>query len=231
MLGRKALGTVAYLGGLPAVLERFCWSWGEMIAYNGEFLDDDCHYVHYLRSPISDHAPARNNLVSKFYGDWLLQLDCDHSFEPDIVARLLRLADDAGVDVVSGVYQLKNPPHVLVLYQWVDVGGEPGLQPMARWAQDAKLIQIGSAGGGCLFVRRAVFDRISEKYPQVGPFDKIFPFSEDHSFFLRCKELEVKCYAAMHVHCHHLRVSPVTLADLDDEGLQVSELFPVGGFQ
>lgn len=225
LVGRKAIGTVAYLGGLPSVLEAFTWSWGQMVAYNAEFLADSKKYVHYARSTFSDHGPARNSLVTAFLGDWLVQLDTDHMFDPDIVGRLLRLANKYEIDVLSGLYQLKNPPHLPVLYQWVsgDKGKTFGLQPIAQWKAQpdfegrAELMRIGSAGGGCLFVRRSVFDRISRKY-NCGPFDKVGVFSEDHSFFHRLRELEIPAYAAMNVHCNHLRVAPVTLNDLDHYG-------------
>lgn len=230
LLGRKALGTVAYLGGLPALLEPFAWSFAQLVQFNEEFLADDRHYVHYDRARISDHGPARNQLVATFLGEWLLQLDTDHQFEPDLVARLLRLADEHGIDVLAGVYQLKSPPHVPVLYQWVQVAGQPALQPLATWPDDVRLLEIGSAGGGCLWVRRCVFDRIVRELGDQ-PFDRIGGYSEDHSFFYRCRQLGIKAYAAMHVHAAHLRVAPVTLADLDAEGLAVSEPFPVGGFR
>jgi len=233
LLGRKAIGTVAYMGGLPAVLEKFTWSWGQMVQFNSEMFCDDTKYVHYMRTAISDHAPARNNLVAKFLGDWLVLFDTDHEFDPDIVTRLVRLADECDIDVLSAVYQMKQHPHVPVIFQWVrtsEDSQELGLQPMARWDKNAALLQIGSAGAGCLFVRRKVFDMIIKKYAE-GPFDKIHPFSEDHSFFVRCRELGIKCYAAMKVHSNHLRVVPVTLDDLNDEELQISEEFPVGGYR
>jgi hypothetical protein len=231
MLGRKALGTVAYLGGVPAMLEAFTWSWGQMVQYNQELFADDPGYVHYDRATISDHAPARNGLVARFIGDWLVQFDTDHVFDPDIVARLVRTADEYGLDVLSAVYQMKQAPHVPVLFQWAEVSGKPGLQPLATWPDGVRVLQIGSAGAGCLFVRRSVFDRLSEAYHGVGAFDKIHPFSEDHSFFLRCKEQGIHCYAAMQIHSHHLRVAPVTLDDLDGQGLQVSPQFAVEGFR
>ena len=103
-------------------------------------------------------------------------------------------------------------------------------QPLARWPEDARVLQIGSAGGGCLFVRRSVYDRLAEAYPSHGAFDKLHPFSEDHSFFLRCKEQEIPCYAAMQIHSAHLRVVPTEMGDLDDTGMVISELFPVQGF-
>ncbi len=230
LLGSKAIGTVAYMGGLPAVLESFAWSWGQMVQYNQEMLCTGTQYVHYDRAAISDHGPARNSLVSRFLGDWLIQMDTDHRFDPDIVARLVRTADEAGIDVLSAVYQMKNAPHVPVLFQWVG-DGPKGLQPLATWPKEARVLQIGSAGAGCLFVRRSVFDRLTVANPTEGAFDKIGVFSEDHSFFKRCADAGIPCYAAMHIQANHLRVVPVTDDDLPKTGeLMVSELFPVGGF-
>jgi len=118
-----------------------------------------------------------------------------------------------------------------VLFQWMDVGAkEKGLQPLAHWPKEAKILQIGSAGGGCLFVRRKVFDAIANRYSE-GAFDKIFPYSEDHSFFYRCKELGVKCYAAMNIHYNHIKIEPVAIEDLDISELSVSEEFAVNGFK
>jgi len=231
LLGSKAIGTVAYLGGVPAVLESFCWSWGQMVQYNQELLCTGTEYVHYDRATISDHAPARNGLVARFIGDWLVQMDTDHSFDPDIVARLVRTADLYEVDVLSAVYQMKQPPHVPVLFQWVGAEeGTKGLQPLASWPDDAKVLQIGSAGAGCLFVRRSVFDRLSEQTPSRGAFDKTHPFSEDHSFFLRCLNAGIDCYAAMDVHSSHLRIAPVTMEDRQTDGLYQSDQFAVKGF-
>lgn len=220
---------MAYMGGLPALLESFCWSWGQMIAFNAEWVEPG-RYIHYERSSYSDHAPARNALVTRFLGDWLVQMDTDHVFEPDILARLVMTADKYGLDVLSGLYQMKQPPHVPVLYQWVGPESSPGLQPMATWDRSLKVIEIGSAGGGCLFVRRQVFDQIADELKEK-PFDRIHPYSEDHSFFVRLKRLGITPYAALNIQCHHLKIAPVTLSDLPQNGdLQTSELFPVKGY-
>lgn len=203
-----------------------------MIQHNQELFCEGTQYIHYDRAKISDHAPARNNLVARFLGDWLVQMDTDHQFDPDTVARLVRTADLYQVDVLSAFYQMKQAPHVPVIFQWVDTGNDTrGLQPLAKWPADAKVLEIGSSGAGCLFVRRSVFDRLAMAYPKEGAFDKIHPFSEDHSFFLRCLNQKIGTYAAMDIHANHLRIVPVTDEDLPKEGeLQVSSLFPVGGF-
>lgn len=229
LLGSKAIGTVAYLGGLPSLLEPFCWSWGQMVQYNQEAFCQGLEYVHYEKARISEHDRARNSLVEKCLGDWLIQMDTDHAFDPDIVARLVRTADRAQVDVLTAVYQVKQVPHVPVLFQWVrQADGTRGLQPLARWPADADVVEIGSAGTGCLFVRRSVFERLAALEPERGPFDKIYPFAEDHSFFLRCLNAGIPCYAAMRIHSAHLRIAPITMDDLDDCGLAMSSLQPVG---
>ena len=229
LLGKKPIGTVATLLGLPAVLSRWAWDWGQMIAYNSEFLCGPDTYIHYDRSTFSDHAPARNGLAENFVGDWLVQFDTDHQFEPDIVGRLLHFADSAKVDVLSGFYQMKASPFSPVLFEWVDIGGKPGLQPIATWP-DIPVMQIGSAGGGCLFVRRKVFDRIASELKQK-PFDHIDEFSEDHSFFLRCKKLGIACWAAPRIRADHLRISGVTPEMVDTNYLVAGEPFAVKGFQ
>lgn len=198
-----------------------------MLAWNEEHLADDKRYVHLMRTTFTDHAPARNNLAANFIGDWLLQLDADHCYEPDLCSRLLHLANEVDVDVVSGFYQLKSGQYLPVLFQWVGEGEKLGLQPLATWPKEARLLEIGSAGAGCLFVRRKVFDRIVTELNEQ-PFDKIHPYSEDHSFFLRCRRLGIKCYAAMNVHCHHLSVRPITLEDHQPCGATAEQF--VGGF-
>lgn len=225
--GYKAIGTVAYMGGVPAVLEPFCWAWGQMIQHNQERLCSGPDFVHYDRAAMSDHAPARNSLVGRFLGDWLIQMDTDHRFDPDIVSRMVRYANANAIDVLSAVYYTKGQPHVPVLFEWVDIGGRPGLQHLAVWDPKVRVLPIGSAGGGCLFIRRKVFDALALAYPGEGAFDRIKPFSEDHSLFVRCKEQGIKCYAAMAVETQHLRIAEVTGADFDAAAGPVSELFPV----
>lgn len=227
VLGRKPIGTIAYMGGIMAVPEEFAWSWGQMLAYNAEMwlADKPTAFIHYARARASDHAPARNQLASSMLGDWLIQFDCDHTFECDVAHRLVRLADEAGVDVVSALYQFKHDPHSPVAFHY----DERGSRPISSWSQEAKLIEIGATGAGCLFVRRSVFDRIAAECTDQ-PFTRFVGWSEDHSFFRRCHELGIKTYLAPKIECHHLIVRPVTLEDYQVEHQRTETSHLVGGF-
>ena len=207
--GRMPMGTVSYMGGVPAVYEQFCWSWGQFIQYNEEFLCDNKKYIHYDRATFSDHAPARNSLVQKALGDWLFMLDTDHVFEPDILHRLLTSMTEADIDVITGMYQFKKKPYSPVVYG-KNVQGNT--QALIFWSEEAKLFRIEAAGAGCLLVKRKVFDRIRNELGKE-PFDRIEGYSEDHSFFKRLKELDIKAFCDPRVECNHVVVQPICLDD------------------
>ena len=213
LLGRHVIGTVAYMGGVPSLPEPFVWCWTQMIEYNSEYLVQPNERIHYDRATISFHSMARNQLVSQMQGDWLLMLDIDMTFEPDICARLLLHLERDGADAVTGVYVFKGPLHSPVLYT---SDGKSGLAPIGDWDRpqnaEAYLMPIESAGAGCLMVRRSVLDQIAAD-SKSGPFDIEPPYGEDHSFFRRLKKSGCKAYASPTIRCGHLAWRAWTLDD------------------
>jgi Glycosyl transferase family 2 len=216
IFGRKAIGTVAYMGGTPATLEAFTWSWGQMIAYNAEHLCQPNEYVHLDRARFSFHSWARNSLVERMLGDWLFMLDTDHEFEPDILARLLHRLNTYDLEVVSGLYQLRTPPHAPVLYGWHDTGDGECTVPLTGW--DGELIEIGAAGAGCLLVRKRVFDRIRDEL-QEGAFSVSGQSGEDIAFFHRLRRLGITPFCDTRVECPHLLTRGLTMADYDETAI------------
>lgn len=227
LLRKHCVGTVAYLGGLPATLEAFTWAWGQLIQYNSEYLCGPGEYVHYDKATVSFHSFARNSLVERFLGDWLLMLDTDHAPEPDLAVRLVTWLGKTEVDVLGGVYCHRTPPNSPVLYQWNEDG--TGLEPIGDWSRDVPVMQVGSSGAGALLVRRSVYDRIRDEL-KCGPFDIIPPFGEDHSFFKRCRQLKIPVYAALAVEARHLEVRAFGLDTYTPpEGLEANRK-EIGGF-
>lgn len=236
---KKMLGTVGYLGGIMSVPEPFCWNWGQMIQFNSEALCGPGESIWYERSRFSLHDHARNFLVNNTLGDWLFQLDTDMDFDPDVVARMVRTMYRYDVDVLTGVYVYKKPPCLPVMNLW-DEETQAHIQ-IGDWDQDSKLFEIGSAGGGCLLVRRQVFERI-QKELNVDPFDRVAgkptvesaledykagkitaeqvtkvvrmnKWGEDYSFFAHCRELGIRSWCAQLVRLGHFAYRPVTLED------------------
>lgn len=223
----RCIGTVARMGGVPAILAEFVDSYADLIQWNSQYLCGPGEHVFYPRPPkVSIHDVARNILADTMRGDWLLMLDTDHEFEPDLAARLINLADSCQVDVVTGLYQYRSPPHSPVLYRYE---GE-GLRPLGDWDPAATALEIDSAGAGCLLVRRKVFDAIRRELDEA-PFDRIKGYGEDHSFFLRLKKLDIRTACNPSIECHHLQVRPLSLEDYDRESVELNEPKMVRGYR
>ena len=228
LMGNKPMGTIAYMGGVHSVHELFCWSISQMVQYNAEYLAAPGQCVHYDHAQVSYHAYARNSLAERMRGDWLLMLDTDHSFDPDLAARMVHRMIRYNLDVLVGIYLYRNPPHFPVLYRW-NPEGEGSYEVIGSWDGDPKVFEVGSAGAGCLLVRRSVFDRIRLELGE-SPFDISPPFSEDHSFFNRLRKLEIKAYCDPTIECNHLAVKSLSLKDYDSSEIQLSPKHAVAGF-
>lgn len=225
LLGRSTIGTIAHLSGGMAEPSLFLKSWGEMIQYNYEYLLDPNQRIEYTEATVSYHSFARNSLVEHMKGNWLLQLDTDISFDPDIAARMINTMDKFGIDVLAGLYLYKKHPHPPVAYGYDPVKDEKII--LGDWQKDSDLLRMRSAGAGCLMVRKSVFDRIKDEL-KCSPFDIYFdgesPLSEDHSFFERCWNLEIPVYVSPNIWVNHLTVKPLTEKDYDKTGLDIQKI-------
>ena len=204
MLTRKrTIGTVGYMGGLMSIPEPFVYSWTQMIQFNQDALCQEDEQIHYTRTRYSLHSAARNDLAQNMQGDWLLQLDTDLVFDPDFCARLVRVMETYKLDIVTGVYPYKANPGVPTLYHHNEKTQRHDPISLSSDLSDMEIFEVDSAGGGCLLVRRSVFERIVTELKQP-PFEMIPPCGEDHSFFMRARKLGIKAHCAWKVQSAHL---------------------------
>ena len=215
---KKPVITVGRMWG-DNVHTKFVDSLVEMILYTQAHVCDEDEYVHYEWGGCSWHSLGRNNLVEGMRGDWLLQLDTDHMFAPDLLKRMFNLvAKHPDIKVLSGIYQSKHPPHNPVMGLW---SKEMKVVPVLNWTREAELIQVGAVGAGCLLVKREVFKRITTELGE-NPFDILPGLSEDYSFCLRCHELDIPVFVAPKIECHHLVTTPLSIADFGNlPGVQI----------
>jgi hypothetical protein len=209
LMMNRCIGTVARMGGTPAVLTEFVDSLADLIQWNAQYLCGPGEYVYYPRPPkVNIHDVARNILADSMRGGWLLMLDSDHAFEPDLCSRLINVAEQTRSEVVTGLYTFRQPPHSPVLYRYHN----DALHPLGDWDERLEVMPVDSAGAGCLLVYRSVFDRIKAELNEE-PFSRIGGCGEDNSFFLRLRKLGIPAVCATKVECHHLQVRPLSLSD------------------
>lgn len=187
--------TVDSLVEMMQVSERTLCQPGEMILYN--------------KAAVSYHELGRGQLVDEMEGEWLLQVDTDHSFAPDLLIRLLEIQKKHHAPVVSAIYQFKHPPHSPVAGLWT---GDKTLTPLLDWDRSAEVIQVGACGAGALLVRKEVFKRIKEELREA-PFAITEGLSEDYSFCRRCRTLGIPVVLAPQVEAHHIVRSTLHIGD------------------
>ena len=216
----KILGTVGYMGGIMALPEPFVWSWTQMIEFNRDAIQGG--RIKYTHTKYSLHSAARNDLIYQMRGDWLLQLDTDLVFDPDFVTRLLTIFERYKLDILTGMYVYKSNPAVPTIYAYNQENGRH--EHIGRWDEDVELFEVDSAGGGCLLVRKEVYERIVEELHQP-PFEMTPPYGEDHSFFMRARKLGYKAFCAWKVQAAHLGYKEVV--HQPDYSLEVVREVPV----
>ncbi len=191
--------------------EYFLDSWEKLILFNNEFLENE-GYIHYNKATVSYHELGRTEIVNDMRGDWILMLDTDHMFAPDLLDRMLFLMNKHNLSVLSGAYQYKKPPHGLVANLWLSESKEDkGLTPIVDWDRSKEIIQVGAVGGGVLLVKRSVLQKINEA--GFHPFSKVDGLSEDYSFCYRCKQLDIPIHLAPKIQSHHVINVPLFLED------------------
>jgi len=206
----KCIGSIGEMSGVPMVFTRYHRSFSKMLIFNQQYLLRPGEYIHLVDTDNTFHATARNQLAKDMLGDWLLMLDSDHDFEPDLLLRMLDILNRGNLDVLSGFYVHRRPPYTPVMFDFK--GDEP--KQVIDWNRSVKLFSVPCAGGGCLLVRRWVFERIRKEL-KCEPFDLIGPLGEDFSFFKRLEMLKIPAYMATDIESRHLEIRPVGLAEYD----------------
>lgn len=119
---------------------------------------------------------ARNMLVNRFMSSGMQDLmfvDADIGFDPTAVVDLCKAAPD----IVMGLYMMKSPqPRYPALME----------DPIVRHPSDMRLIKLKYGPTGFMRVRRRVFEKMMEKWPEDYYFDglqgKIFDFFPNGRF-------------------------------------------------
>lgn len=201
LVGRKPIGTVGIPCGMSHCHTAFAWHLMRMAQFNERHLLGPDEDLLYLDTSSTYRYYARNELAARTQGEFLLQLDADHTFDADILKRLLVPFLQHDLDVVSGVYYQRQPPYLPVLYRF-RADDDYHCEFITGFPDDT-MFRVDCAGAGCLLVRTRVFDRMRAELGEQ-PFDQYQGTGEDFSFFMRCRKLGIPVHVVPWVRCGHI---------------------------
>lgn len=127
---------------------------------------------------------SRNRIVRTFLElagqpDWLLMIDADMEFDPDLVERLVAAAHPEHRPIVGGLcfaYMRDNERKFWpTLYAWIP--GTERLRRLTQYPADS-LVPVAATGAACLLVHRRVFVEMAKRFPPPWPWFAETPFYE-----------------------------------------------------
>ena len=150
---------------------------------------------------------ARNQLtqyaLEKGGYDFVLWLDSDMTFEPDLLERLMEDID--GKQAVTGLCFGRRPPFKPCIYKSVRVEKEGlGVMPHAdNWYDYPRdqLFEVEGCGFACILMRMDMLDAMSV----YGiPFFPVAGLGEDLSFCWRARQLDIRLWCDSRLKIGHI---------------------------
>jgi len=134
---------------------------------------------------------SRNNLARKAIemgADYVLWLDSDMVFNPDLLERLMTHMDK--YDIVSGLYFRRVQPFTPVVFDTMTMNEEGCKWTNFETVPESELFEVGGVGFGCVLMKTEVFIDVFVKFGDF--FTPINGVGEDLSFCWRARECGYK---------------------------------------
>lgn len=150
-----------------------------------KFSPNDGSLVYMSRETLSVQAV-------KMEADYILWLDSDMVFEPDLLQRMMKTLKDNDLDFLTACYFRRNPPYTPVLYSGLDFDGEA-----CKWEElknlplpDSGLFEVEGCGFGCVLMKTDIVLDVKGRFGKL--FTPIGGTGEDLSFCWRARQCGYK---------------------------------------
>jgi GT2 family glycosyltransferase len=171
-------------------------------------------------------STGRNQIVNSFLDEytapWLLMLDTDMVFGPDIARRLIDAADPADRPVVGALCfsQAHEGPPYSTMYDLTEP--EPGRLAFGRrskWPEN-ECVPVSATGAACLLMHRDALGKVAASSGDIAaPWFREVPvgaplalMGEDMTFCLRCQAAGIPVHVHTGIGAGHMK--PVMLGQV-----------------
>lgn len=156
---------------------------------------------------------ARNTLAEtaiQMDADWMLWLDSDMVFRPDLLEVLYNTAQEQKADFVTGVYYRRREPYSPVLFKTLSYSGD-----VPTWSNQDEIpdhpFEVEGCGFGAVLLNTQVLFDVLGKYG-ANPFTPTANLGEDLAFCWRARECGYKIIADPSAPLGHIGYTMITKA-------------------
>ena len=153
---------------------------------------------------------SRNSIARRAIemgADYVLWLDSDMVFEPDLLERLMAHMDEPDVNMVTGLYFRRVQPFSPVLFDRLDFH-----EGATAWTEfekiPDKMFTVGGCGFGCVLMRTDVLFDVLAKFQNC--FAPLGNTGEDLAFCWRARQCGYQIYCDPTITCGHVGTTVIT---------------------
>ena len=156
---------------------------------------------------------ARNNLARqaiKSEADWVLWLDSDMVFSPDLLQRMLKVCTENGIDFLTALCFRRKPPFTPCLFDRLDKVGRGASYTALMSVPDGRF-KVGGCGFAGVLMSTDVLMSVASKF-DGRMFDPLEGFGEDVSFCWRARQCGYDIWCDSEIEMGHVGNCIVTRA-------------------
>ena len=156
---------------------------------------------------------ARNNLARQAIqaeADWVLWLDSDMVFSPDLLQRMMKVCTEYDIDFLTAVCFRRKPPYSPCLFDKLErLPDDKGASYTALMSVPDGRFQVGGCGFAGVLMSTDVLMSVAAKF-NGRMFDPLPGFGEDVSFCWRARQCGYEIWADSDIEMGHVGNCVVT---------------------
>ena len=154
---------------------------------------------------------ARNELARqaiKSEADWVLWLDSDMVFEPDLLKKMLKVCEENDIDFLTGLCFRRKPPYTPTLFDRLDKM-EHGASYTTIMSVPEGRFKVGGCGFAGVLMSTDVLLSVAARFGG-RMFDPMEGFGEDVSFCWRARQCGYEIWCDSEIELGHVGSMIVT---------------------
>ncbi|MBQ2211859.1 MAG: glycosyltransferase family 2 protein [Ruminococcus sp.] len=154
---------------------------------------------------------ARNELARqaiKSEADWVLWLDSDMVFEPDLLKKMLKVCEENDIDFLTGLCFRRKPPYTPTLFDRLDKM-EHGASYTTIMSVPEGRFKVGGCGFAGVLMSTDVLLSVAARFGG-RMFDPLEGFGEDVSFCWRARQCGYEIWCDSDIELGHIGSMVVT---------------------
>ena len=150
----------------------------------------DCVVAFQMGSLIYTSRNQLGRLAIQQDADYVLWLDSDMVFDPNLLERMLQTVREKDLDMLTGLYFRRVQPYTPVLFDTLEYTEEKASWTEYKTLPENGLLEVGGCGFGCVLLSTEVLMGVQGKFGTM--FNPMQGLGEDLAFCWRARQCGYK---------------------------------------